>query len=102
MKSNCKAVKDKIRKHIKEFYTPDELIEQVNFLKCSTYPTDYHVVYHMVKSGCFLICNHSIVNFLNSLGINPKNKEYNVQKSFELYCHLLARDAQLILKNATL
>ena len=103
MKTNCKAVKDAIREHIKEFYNPVELAEQVKYLvktnkrECPTY---YHAVKYMVQGGCFLCYHHQVQSFLNSLGINPQNKEYDTAKSWELYCHLIARDAELLIKNA--
>ena len=103
MKTNCKAVKDAIREHIKDFYSPVELAEQVNYLvktnrrEC---PTNYHAVKYMVQGGCFLCYYHQVKDFLNSLGINPQNKEYSNEKSWELYCHLIARDAELLIKNA--
>ena len=99
MKSNCKYVKNLIRIHIGDYYSDTELKDQVDAIKCNTYPTDYHAVYHMVESGCFLIYNHDIIAFLDSLGINPNNKKYDEYDSFKLYCHLIARDAQLILRH---
>ena len=103
-KSNCKEVKTAIREHILQFYSPVDLFEQVEYLKKygdNRMPkTNYHAVKYMVEGGCFLIYNHNIVDFLNGLGINPTGKQYDSQKSFDLYCHLLARDAELILKHA--
>ena len=103
MKSNCKEVKNAIRAHILDFYTSTELVSEVEGLmrNCSRlYPTVYHAVRHMVEGGCFLVYNNDIINFLNGLGINPNGKEYDCAQSFELYCHLLARDAGLIVKHA--
>ena len=103
MKSNCKEVKNAIRAHILNYYTAKELASEVNGLmrNCSRlYPTVYHAVRHMVEGGCFLIYNHDIATFLDSLGINPNGKEYDTSESFDLYCHLVARDAGLIVKHA--
>ena len=100
MRSNTQEVKAKIRKHIGEFYTPSELREQINGIMCPVYPTVYHAVYHMAEGGCFLIYNNDITAFIDSLGINPKGKEYDPYDSFKLYCRLIARDAQLIYKHA--
>lgn len=100
MKTNCKAVKDKIREHIKNYYTPEELKNQVEAIKCVTYPTTYHALKHMVNGGCFLIYNNEVQNFLNNLGINPEGNVYDACKSWELYCHLIARDGELLVKNA--
>lgn len=95
--TNRKEVKEAVRNHIFEYFTPEELLSQVNAIKCHQYPTNYHCVKYMVEGGSFLIYNNEVVSFLNSLGINPDNKEYDTVKSWKLYCHLIARDAQLIL-----
>ena len=99
MRTNCKQIKDAIRAHILEYYSAEELAAQVNGIKCHVYPTNYHAIYHMVEGGCFLIYNNDIAAFLNGLGINPTNKEYDPIDSFKLYCHLIARDSELILKH---
>lgn len=104
MKSNCKAVKNMIREHILEYYSPEELKNQVEYLQegCRRlYPTNYDAVYHMVEGGSFMVYNHEIIDFLDSLGINSNNKKYDPYDSFKLYCHLIARDADLIIKKAS-
>lgn len=100
MRTNCKEVKNKIREHILEYYTAKELAEQVEGIKCRYYPTEYHAVKHMAEGGCFMIYYAEVQDFLNMLGINPDNKKYDDVESWELYCHLIARDAQLIIKKA--
>lgn len=103
MKSNCKAVKELVREHIKDYYDPCDLAEQVAYLMHTNRrecPTNYHAVKYMVQGGCFLCYYHDVQNFLNGLGINPENKEYSNEKSWELYCHLIARDAELLIKHA--
>jgi hypothetical protein len=104
MRTNNKEVKNAVRVHIQEYYTAQELKDQVEYIRQGSgarlYPTVYHAVKHMVEGGCFLIYHEDVKNFLNSLGINPTNKEYDNIKSWELYCHLIARDAELIVKNA--
>ena len=100
MRSNNKEVKAKIREHISEYYTPEELKAQVNAIKCACYPTNYHAVRHMVEGGCFLIYNNDIRSFINELNLNSNNKTYGMQETFNLYAHLIARDAELIIKNA--
>ena len=101
MRSNCKQVKDAIRAHILEYYTAEELFEQVEYIKkyAIAYPTNYRAVIHMVEGGLFMVYNEDIAAFLNELGINPTNKEYDPLDSFKLYCHLIARDSELILKH---
>lgn len=90
MRTNCKQVSMMIQKHINEYYTVEELKEQVSVF---TYlPTTYHAIIEMVQGGCFLIYYEEVKDFLNSLGINPSNKEYDDQKSWDLYKHLIARE----------
>ena len=100
MKSNCKEVKTAVRNHIIDYYTPEELKAEVTHLMKMGCPTIYHAVRKMVEGGMFLIYNGDVVEFLNGLGINPKGKQYDVSDGFRLYCHLLARDAELIVKHA--
>lgn len=99
MKTNCKEVINKIKNHIGEFYTPQELKNEVDGIKCYQYPTDYHCIKHMAEGGSFLIYYNEVVEFLNNLGINPEGKEYPQEKSWELYCHLIARDGSKYIKN---
>ena len=103
MKTNCKAVKELIREHIKDFYDPADLAEQVAYLTHTNRrecPTNYHAVRYMVQGGCFLCYYNQVNAFLDSLGINPNGNKYSDEKSWELYCHLLARDAELLIKYA--
>ena len=103
MRTNTKEVKTKIREHIADFYTANELKEEVKAIMNNDkriYTSVYHAVLHMVQGGCFLCYHYQVQEFLNSLDINPTNKEYDTEKSWELYCHLIARDSQLIIKNA--
>lgn len=97
MKTNCKAVKQVIRTHIQEYYTPEELKTEIEGIKCPYYPTAYHAAYYMAEGGCFLIYTCEINDFINSLGINSDNKQYDDEKTFKLYCHLIAREAQAII-----
>lgn len=104
MRTNCKQVKAAIREHILEHYTPAELACEVSSIMRNTprlYPTVYHAVRHMAESGCFLCYNGDIAAFLSSLDINPTGKVYEPDESFALYCHLLARDAELIVRKQT-
>lgn len=97
--TNNATVKAAIRAHIMDYFTIDELAETVRIVKCRTYPTVYHAVKHIVEAGGFLIYHAEVAQFLNSLGINPQNKEYDTAESWKLYCHLIARDSQLLLKS---
>lgn len=96
--TNRKEVKELVRKHILEYFTPEELKVNAEGMKDSQHLTIYHCVKAMVEGGSFLCYFDEVITFLNSLGINPDNKDYEPQKSWELYCHLIARDAQLIIE----
>ena len=90
MRTNTKIVSNKIQEHILEYYTIEELKEQVKVF--DYLPTTYHALIEMVQGGCFLIYYEDVKNFLNGLGINPTNKEYDDLKSWDLYKHLIARE----------
>ena len=92
MRTNTKIVSNKIQKHILEYYTINELKEQVKVF--DNLPTTYHALQEMVQSGCFLIYYQDVQDFLNGLGINPEGKEYPNEKSWELYKHLIAREGE--------
>lgn len=100
LNTNCKEVKNQIRAHIQEFMTPSELKANAEALIDKQNPTLYHAVKKMVQGGSFLCYYNDVKNFLNGLGINPENKEYSDEKSWELYCHLIARDSELLIKHA--
>lgn len=98
--TNTKEVKKQIRAHIQEFMTPLELKANAEALIDRQNPTLYHAVRHMAEGGSFLCYYDEVKDFLNSLGINPDNKKYSDEKSWELYCHLIARDSELLIKHA--
>ena len=105
MKSTTTSVKNKINEHILSYFdkdmggdsdnTLDNLKQQ---LKSFDYmPTDYAKGVYMAEGGTFLIYYVEQRDFLNSLGINPDNKEYSDNKVFEQYCHLIGRQvAELV------
>ena len=103
MKSNTTEVKNKINSHILSYFNGwdsgnaiDNLKEQ---LKSFDYmPTDYAKGVYMAEGGTFLIYYREQREFLNSLGINPDNKEYSDNKVFEQYCHLIGRQIAELVK----
>ena len=94
MNTNCKAVRDAMKEHVISFFEADNenaasvLCDQARSMIYRDLPTTYHTGRHMAEGGSFLIYHGDVKNFLNSLGINPKNKEYSDDKSWSLYCHL--------------
>ena len=97
MRTNRKEVKNKIREHILDFYTMEELKSNIEGLDYVGYTT-YARVQYMVQGGSFLCYYTSVKDFLNGLEINPNNKEYSDEKSWELYKHLIAREVEAMLK----
>lgn len=104
MTTNTKIVRDKVQEHIKEFYTMEELKENIkHYLQPRNYgtfistPTIYIAISDLVDDGFFLVYTSDVVEFLNSLGINPTNKQYDTQKSWNLYKHLIARECEKML-----
>ncbi len=108
MKSNTNQVKALINEHILSYFDQDHygsdnpdataldnLREQ---MKAFDYmPTAYAGGKYMAEGGTFLIYYQEQRDFLNSLGINPDNKEYSDNKVFEQYCHLIGRQvAELV------
>lgn len=91
-----KIIIEKNKKHILQYYTRKSFVSQVKSLICRQYPTPYHAVLHMVEGGCFLIYYFDVNNYLEKkLGLpnrDSRGREYSDVKSWELYCHLLARD----------
>jgi predicted RecB family endonuclease len=103
MKSNCKIVNDKIKQHIMEYvedyeYGIETLIENLNAVKFGDVTDNYKAMVKLVEGGEFLISYCDQRDFLNSLGINPDNKEYSDDKVWDLYKHLIAREGVKLLK----
>ncbi len=101
MKTNTNEVRRKIQKHIKEYYTKKELKEQIDYMICgnrkvSMLDSVNNAALELVRGGEFLIYNEDVKDFLNSLGINPQNKEYDDMKSWDLYCKLIAYNIEKI------
>jgi hypothetical protein len=105
MKSTTKQVKSAINSHILSYFDADHYgndapaIDNLrDQMKSFDYmPTTYAAGKYMAEGGTFLIYTADMVDFLNSLGINPDNKEYPDHKVFEQYCHLIGRQvAELV------
>ena len=95
MRTNSNVVRKKVQKHIKEYYTKKELKEQLDYMSYGN-KSIYHLALQMVQGGNFLIYHEEVKDFLNDLGINPNNKEYEDTKSWGLYCHLIAYNIEKI------
>jgi hypothetical protein len=97
MRSNTKEVINKVQEHIKSYY--ENIEDFKNDMKAVQLEnmSDYNAIQELVKGGSFLVYYQDVKDFLNELGINPENKEYEDQKSWELYQHLIARDGEKLI-----
>lgn len=99
MKSTTTEVKQAINAHILSHFTKeygwdtdDALANLKEQMKSFDHlPTAYAGGKYMAEGGTFLVFFDDQREFLNSLGINPDNKEYPDHKVFEQYCHLIGR-----------
>lgn len=96
--TNRKEIIEKNQKHILSYYSKSSFVSQVDYIICRQYPTPYHAIKHMVEGGCFLIYFDDVVKYLTKkLGLpsrDSRGKQYDEYKSWELYCHLIARDGE--------
>jgi hypothetical protein len=60
--------------------------------------TEYQALKELVEGGSFLCYHSDVKDFLNTLDINPKNKEYSDDESWTLYINLLAMNGEKLLK----
>jgi len=98
MTTNNKEIIEKNKKHILKYYTRKSFKSQVDYMIHPRCPTPYHAIMEMARGGCFLVYNTDVVKYLTkTLGLpthDARGREYDVSKSFDLYCHLLARDGE--------
>lgn len=99
MRTNSKQVKDLIKEHILNQWTLEEIKHDLEAVKNHKYDTNQYILAkRLVESGNFLVYHDDVVEFLNSLGINPENKVFESRKCWELYQHLLATNIVELLK----
>jgi len=89
-KTNSQHVRDAFDQHIlAKFENIEELKKQADYLiDGRSIRTNMEAGIKMAEGGLFLISNSDIKEFLNSLGINPENKEFEEAKSWTLYTRL--------------
>ena len=91
--SNRKEVSDNIQAHILEHYdNPVDFMEQMDAM--DYYPTKWHAGQEMAKGGSYLIYYDDQRDFLNSLNINPKGKDFSDDRVFEVYTSLVGRESE--------
>lgn len=76
---------------LENYSTPQDMQDQLNAIKHHDM-SDMQAAREFIEGGS-LLCYHSDVkDFLNSLDINPDNREYSNQQSWDLYIELCARE----------
>ena len=101
MRSTSKEVVSKLQGHILNQFGSDygwdddnaikNLTNQISSMRIGN-NTNYQTALDLVDGGTFLAYYSDVETFLNSLGINPNNKQYDSQKVWHTYRHLLARE----------
>lgn len=101
LNTNSNEVRKAVQEHIKNYYEDvNDLKAEVENLKgYNNIFTDYQAGAYMVQSGCFLYYHADVKDFLNGLSINPDNKEYSNEKSWELYKYLIALNCERLVNN---
>ena len=103
MRTTAKPVIEALQAHILEQFnsyhyesngTMTELDNLKAQIKAMRYGerTTYQTALDWVEGGGALIYHTDVKEFLNNLGINPTHQEYSDDKSWRLYCHLVARE----------
>lgn len=101
VRSTNKEVVDKIQQHIRDYYENDEdLVRDMDAGADPRYDvTPWKKGERMVESGNMLIANQDMSDTLNSWGLNPSNKEYDSEKSYNTYKSLVGREMGKIYEN---
>jgi hypothetical protein len=114
LRTNSKEVREKIREHIKDSVYDENEEEFETFGKASKYlveefkrVADYPYNQKRIPNNQerfedylrgipfhFEYENYKIEKFLNSLGINPENKEYDSDKMWRLYGYLIWKEIE--------
>lgn len=89
--SNRKEVSENIQAHILDYYDkPEDFIQQMDNMN---EPTMWHAGEKLAKGGSYMIYYDEQRDFLNSLKINPKNKEFSDDRVFQTYTSLVGRES---------
>lgn len=111
MRTTNKLVIERIQKHIltqfdAEHYDNESdnsptqnLVEQLDYMRYGN-RSIYQTALDWVEGGSALIYHIEVKEFLNSLDINPTGTEYTDEKSWKLYCHLVAREMSKLYEGA--
>lgn len=105
MKTNTTEVRLKVQQHILEQTDGGIMMLYTNakaVMGMRETPTLYHAIAYTVDSGNFLIYHFDVHQFLTGLGLNNADKNYTDSESWALYKHLIATNAEKMIKKANL
>lgn len=89
--SNRKEVSENIQAHILEYYdNPQDFVEQMEYMN---EPTMWRAGEKLAEGGSYAIYYDDQREFLNSLKINPKGKEFSDDRVFDTYKSLIGRES---------
>ena len=89
--SNRKEVSENIQAHILDYYdSPQDFIDQMDNMNA---PTNWHAGEQLAKGGSYMVYYDEQREFLDSLKINPKGKEFSDDKVFKTYTSLIGRES---------
>lgn len=89
--SNRKEVSENIQAHILDYYdSPQDFVEQMDNMN---EPTMWRAGETLAKGGSYMIYYDEQREFLDSLKINPKGKEFSDDRVFQTYTSLVGRES---------
>ena len=104
-KTNSKHVKELVKQHILDnLEGMTEEGKEIELLKKNIEALIYghkdqrQAITEYIMGGSLLIWDTDIIEFLNSLGINPEGKEFPIFRSRNLYELLVSREIEKLIK----
>jgi len=89
--SNRKEVSENIQAHILDYYdNPQDFVEQMEHMN---EPTMWRAGETLAKGGSYMIYYDEQRDFLDSLKINPKGKNFSDDRVFQTYTSLIGRES---------
>ena len=89
--SNRKEVSENIQAHILDYYDdPQDFVEQMEYMN---EPNMWRAGEELAAGGSYAIYYEDQREFLDSLKINPKGKEFSDDKVFDTYKSLIGRES---------
>jgi len=90
--SNRKEVSENIQAHILDYYdSPEDFVQQMDAM--NYLPTKWHAGEELAKGGSYMVYYDEQRDFLDSLKINPKGKEFSDDRVFQTYTSLIGRES---------